>query len=148
MRYLIRGDREVDDVVQEVLVSVLRGLDGYRGEGSFQSWSDRVAARTTFAWLRRRRAHEQRELSSPGADFQAASVGPNDEFLSRRHVLSALDGLPDKQRHVLLLHHVFDMSIPEIADETRAPIETVRSRLRLGKLCLREALAPAARKVG
>jgi RNA polymerase sigma-70 factor (ECF subfamily) len=53
VRYLIRGDEDVDDVAQEALVLVLRGLGGYRAQGSFRSWADRVVARATFAWLER-----------------------------------------------------------------------------------------------
>jgi RNA polymerase sigma-70 factor (ECF subfamily) len=141
VRYLIRGDREVDDVVQEALVSLIRGLNGYRGEGSFRSWADRVVARTTFAWLGRRRAQEQGVMAASG---EAESGQSPDEFVARRRVVLALDGLPFEQRHALVLHHVLEMSVPEIAEETGAPFETVRSRLRLGRLRLREALAPNA----
>lgn len=141
VRYLIRGDREVEDVVQEALVSLIRGLNGYRGEGSFRSWADRVVARTTFAWLGRRRAQEQRVLAA-SAELET-SQSP-DDYVARRRVVLALDSLPFEQRHALVLHHVLELTVPEIAQETGAPLETVRSRLRLGRLRLREALAPTA----
>ena len=51
IRYLVRGDADVDDIAQEALISVVRGLPGYRGEGAFQSWVDRIVARTAFAHL-------------------------------------------------------------------------------------------------
>jgi RNA polymerase sigma-70 factor (ECF subfamily) len=144
VRYLIRGDREVEDVVQEALVALLRGLGSYRAEGPFRSWADRVVARTTFSWLGRRRAHEQRELASLEANPAADEAGEVDEYLSRRTLVEALDSLPFEQRHALVLHHVLELSVPEVAEETRAPVETVRSRLRLGRLRLREALNPAS----
>lgn len=144
VRYLIRGDREVDDVVQEASVSLLRGLGGYRGEGLFRSWADRVVARTTFAWLGRRREQEQQVQELPNSIAAVDSAQPLDEFLARRRVVVALDGLPFEQRHALVLHHVLEMSVPEVAQETGAPIETVRSRLRLGRARLREALTPSA----
>src|SRR5262249_35017949 len=52
VRCLMRGDSLVDDVAQEALIAILRGLPTYRGEGSLKSWSDRVVARTTFAAIR------------------------------------------------------------------------------------------------
>ena len=56
VRYFVRGDAEVDDLAQESLVTILRGLPTYRGEGSVYSWSDRIVVRTVFAYLRKARA--------------------------------------------------------------------------------------------
>ena len=45
-----------------------------------------------------------------------------------------------------MLHHAAGMSVPEVAESLASPIETVRSRLRLGMSQLREfvSLGPAA----
>src|SRR5689334_3483784 len=71
VRYLLRGDGRVDDVSQEALIAVLRGLGSYRGDGRFESWVDRVVARTTFASIRRMRAETPpgvRPVESPASD--------------------------------------------------------------------------------
>jgi RNA polymerase sigma-70 factor, ECF subfamily len=143
VRYLIRGDQEVEDVVQEGLVAVLKGLPGYRAEGSFRSWADRVVARETFAWIQRRRALEGRMATETDAACEPAAGPFGDEFLARRQLVEALDTLPFEQRHALVLHHVLEMSVPEVAAATGAPQETVRSRLRLGRLRLKAALGEA-----
>jgi RNA polymerase sigma-70 factor (ECF subfamily) len=137
VRYLVRGDSDADDMAQEALVAIVRGLPSYRGEGSLSAWADRVAVRETFANLRRvRRARAQVDA---GADL--ASVphpdGPPDDYAERRRAAKLLDELPDDQRHVLVLHHVLGLSVPEISEEIGAPFETVRSRLRLGMSKLR-----------
>jgi RNA polymerase sigma-70 factor (ECF subfamily) len=146
VRYLIRGDTEVEDVVQEALIAVLRGLASYRGEGTFRAWVDRVAARVTFAWLERRKLHEHKSQASFAQVSEAALASRPDEYLERRRIVEALDMLPFEQRHALVLHHVLEMSVPEIAEATRTPAETVRSRLRLGRNRMRDVLAPAATK--
>src|SRR4051794_36187591 len=74
VRYLLRGDSRVDDVAQEALIAVLRGLGTFRGEGRFESWVDRVVARTTFTALRRIRAETQ-----PGAEDVAGRESAGDE---------------------------------------------------------------------
>jgi RNA polymerase sigma-70 factor (ECF subfamily) len=142
VRYLIRGDREVEDVAQEALVTVLRGLHSYRGDGAFRSWVDRVVARSTFAWLERRKTREQRSLELLDQAGSEAEVRQPDEYLERRRVVQVLDSLPEEQRHALVLHHVLEMSVPEIAETTGSPVETVRSRLRLGRGRMRATLAP------
>jgi RNA polymerase sigma-70 factor (ECF subfamily) len=137
VRYLVRGDSDADDLAQEALVAIVRGLPTHRGEGSFNAWADRVAVRATFAGLRK--ARKARERLDGAADL--ASVphpdGPPDEYAQRRATARLLDQIPDDQRHVLVLHHVLGLSVPEIAEELSAPFETVRSRLRIGIAKLR-----------
>jgi RNA polymerase sigma-70 factor (ECF subfamily) len=137
VRYLVRGDSHVDDIAQEALIAVLRGLGSFRGEGKLESWVDRIVARTTFAALRRLRAETQ-----PGASNVAEREGdaaPN-TYALRRELAAALDRLPAEQRESLVLHFAVGMTVPEIAEAVAAPFETVRSRLRLGKAALRECL--------
>jgi RNA polymerase sigma-70 factor (ECF subfamily) len=144
VRYLVRGDARVDDIAQEALIAVLRGLATYRGEGRFESWVDRVVARSTFATLRRLRAETQ-----PGSEDVATSErGPADSdsspFEDRRELANALDRLPPEQRQALILHFSVGMTVSEIANAVAAPFETVRSRLRLAKATLRDTLKGAA----
>ena len=142
VRYLLRGDSRVDDVAQEALIAVLRGLGTFRGDGRFESWVDRVVARTAFAVIRRIRAETQpgeHSAVDANADREAAVAG-GEAYVVRRELAEALDRLPPDQRESLVLHFAVGMTVPEIADAVAAPFETVRSRLRLGKAALREAL--------
>lgn len=138
VRLLVRGDRDADDITQEALIVLLRGLPSYRGDGPLAAWADRTVARATFAELRRRRA--DRKLVAIAEDRPEANerllVQP-DEYLWRRWAVRVLDELPDDQRHALVLHHLVEMSVPEIATELNIPQETVRSRLRIGRGRLR-----------
>ena len=142
VRYLVRGDARVDDIAQEALIAVLRGLASYRGDGKFESWVDRVVARSTFATLRRLRAETQ-----PGAEDVASNERDAPErspYEDRRELAAALDQLPHDQRQALILHVSVGLTVPEIAEAVAAPFETVRSRLRLAKATLRETLKGAA----
>jgi RNA polymerase sigma-70 factor (ECF subfamily) len=132
VRYLVRGDADADDISQEAMVAVVRGLPSYRGNGSLESWADRVAVRETFACLRRaRRARDRIDRSADLTAVPHPGGGP-DAYAERRRTAMLLDELPDEQRHAVVLHHVLGLSVPEIALEMGAPMETVRSRLRIG----------------
>jgi RNA polymerase sigma-70 factor (ECF subfamily) len=139
VRYLVRGDSETDDLAQEALIAILRGLGSFRGEASFERWADRVAVRATFAGLRRRR-RESNELVTAAPELALASPGTAlpDDYEDRRRAAALLDALPPDQRHAVVMHHVLGMSVPEIARELGIPAETVRSRLRLARTRLRE----------
>lgn len=147
VRYSVQGESEVDDITQEALVAILRGLPTYRGEGAFVSWADRVVVRVMFAALKRARAERcqvDAETTEELAEEPAEGASPED-CLFRRQLEKLLEQLSDEQRRALLLHHVMGMSVPEMAEELEVPFETVRSRLRMGRAHLREILS---REVG
>lgn len=137
VRYLVRGDSHVDDAAQDALIAVVRGLPSYRADGAFDAWVNRVVARSTFASLRKLRGKEQIVETPDAPDDDAPGA---DTFALRRQLAGHLDALPTEQREAVVLHVTAGMTIPEIAELTGAPQETVRSRIRLGKAALREAL--------
>ncbi|WP_425537953.1 RNA polymerase sigma factor [Myxococcus stipitatus] len=139
VRYLVRGDGDVEDISQESLIALIRGLPTYRGEGQFHSWVDRVVARTTFAWLKRARGTEARRGDEEALELVSvpSEDAPPDEYVHRRRMVMLLDRVPDEQRHAMVLHHVLGMSVPEVSEELGIPFETIRSRLRLGRAALR-----------
>ena len=138
VRYLVRGDQHVDDIAQEALIAIVRGLPTYRGEGSLSAWTDRIVARTTLGWLRRQRKLREREQESFDAQVLQPRSEPADAYTLRRQAIARLDALPYEQRHALVLHHVVGLSVPEVAAQLGAPLETIRSRLRIAQNKLRE----------
>ncbi len=150
VRYLIRGDEDTDDIAQDSLLAVLRGLSGFRADGSLKSWVNRVVVRTTFTFIRKR----TREPATSPARLELVDIrggeatALSDEYSSRRRAIAILDELPIEQRHALVLHHILEMSVPEIAEHLAIPTETVRSRLRLARTRLRgRGIADDARNV-
>lgn len=141
VRYLVRGDAMVDDLAQEAIVAILRGLPGYRGDAPLLAWVDRVVVRSTFERRRRERQRTTREGAELPTDGNALLRQSAPELsLDRRALMSALEKLKPPQRDAIVMHHVVGMSIPEIAASSEAPAETVRSRLRLGMIELRALL--------
>ena len=139
VRYLVRGDRDVDDIAQEALTLVYRRLETYQGEGAFLGWVDRIAARAAFASRRRERARREVFPSEPEglSDLAAEPSSGPEGYVARRRLAGLLDTLPDEQRDALVMHHVLGLTVPEIGAEIAISEETVRSRLRLGRARLR-----------
>ena len=140
VRYLVRSD-EVDDLTQDALLRVVEKLAGYRGEGSLESWSDGVTLRVVLNRMRKERAEARR--TDPTTPDELPTNVPAEHlhrFLMRQRTVRALDKLPDSQRHVTVMHHVLGMTVPEIAAELGTPVETVRSRLRLGMTRIRSSM--------
>lgn len=139
VRYLVRGDSDVDDMAQLSLIAILEGLKTFRGEGSLEAWADRITVRETLRYAKKRRTERQRrdEVVPTLRVVRGESERP-DRYLDRRELARLLDGLPEEQRHVLVLHHALGMSVPEVAEELGVPFDTAKSRLRLAKRRLRQ----------
>jgi len=141
VRYLVRGEQDVDDVAQDALVTMLERLHSYRGEGAFEAWVDGVVLRVVLGRMRKIRLWSRRFELRGSEDLPAPAAGEAPErYLARRSAVRALDRLPEKQRVVIVMHHVLGFSVQEAAAELDLPVETARSRLRLGMGRLRELL--------
>jgi len=141
-----RDHPDVDDLVQDVLIDVATALPTFRGECTLLHFAIRIAARK--ATVKRRRASSVRgflaRFEKQEDDVRNPPPSPGELAIaeSRRRVLcELLSALPEEQAETMVLRALLGHSIEEIAAITRAPINTVRSRLRLAKDALRKRLA-------
>lgn len=135
---------DAQDLVQEVLVRVQRGLATYR-PGSMEGWLSRIATNAFLDDVRRRK---RRPLDLAGDDIDTLGPGaPSaDDVIAIEQlpddVQSALRTLPDDYRVAVVLCDVVGLSYAEIAESIDAPVGTVRSRIHRGRSMLREVLVP------
>jgi len=136
---------EISDVTQEAACGLLLALPRFRGECTLVHFACRVAMLVSMN-VRRRELSHQRKTETLG-ELQgvylpgALPPTPEDRLLGERAaeaIRQLLGSLPEAQAEVLGLHHVVGLTMPEIAAVTRAPLETVRSRLRLGRQAVRQ----------
>lgn len=134
---------DAQDLVQEVLLRVRRGLETYR-PGSFEGWLSRITTNTFLDEVRRRRRRPVDLLpddpdrvvpASDAADVALASEALPDD------VQSALRRLPPDYRAAVVLCDVVGLSYQEIASALETPVGTVRSRIHRGRSQLREILS-------
>ena len=148
VRYLTNGDHEAQDITQEAALAILQGLPGYRADGPFHGWVDRIVVRVTLLRRRRSRTLAARSDTTDVEEAQSTvGLELDERYAARRRLVLLFDRLPLEQRDVLVLHHVLDMTVGEIADQLGIPGETVRTRLRRAKARLR-ALVHEGREGG
>ena len=134
----ILGDPgRAEDAVQEAFLNVWNRAGGFDADrGSLRAWLLATVRNRSIDYLRGRAAHEraERELDADAA----YAVSPDEPWrevalaLERTAVRDALASLPSDQRQVLELSYFGGYSHHEIADMTRAPLGTVKGRMRLG----------------
>jgi RNA polymerase sigma-70 factor (ECF subfamily) len=115
------GQDEVDDLLDDVLFTVYRRLDRFEGgEAGFRSWVFTIAHIVAVDhYRRRRRRPEPVDTSDPRymavlGVLQGVDAIVTDQVLEHR-LQEVLDRLPDKQREVLLLRTVADLSVEQTA---------------------------------
>jgi RNA polymerase sigma-70 factor (ECF subfamily) len=142
--YRLTGNHDdTQDLVQEVLLRVRRGLATYQ-PGSMEGWLSRI---TTNAFLDdvRRKKRRPVEALSDDAERVLAGAPPADEALDKAnlpdHVQDAIRTLPEDYRAAVVLCDVVGLSYDEIAHSLEVPVGTVRSRIHRGRRQLRAALS-------
>ncbi|MFI6288727.1 SigE family RNA polymerase sigma factor [Streptomyces sp. NPDC051018] len=139
--YAMTGDHsEAQDVVQEAFVRAWDRRASFLVTEAPEAWIRTVAMRLAVSrWRRARRWLELMRHHAPRVD---RVPGPGPE---RMVLVEALRQLPEAQRRAVVLHHLCDLSVEQIAAETGAPEGTVKARLSRGRVTLARLLAPAER---
>ena len=135
---LAGNDDDAQDLVQEALLRVRKGLERYQ-PGSLEGWLARIVTNVFLDEVRRqaaaaRRRPARRPRLGPPARRPAADevpTGLSDD------VQAALDALPEEFRAAVVLCDVADQPYEEIAESLGVPVGTVRSRIHRGRRLLR-----------
>jgi len=146
LAYRITSDSALaEDVVQDAFVGAWRNAARYeQGRGSVKTWLMSIVHHRAIDATRRRRPTT--ELPEPEAGPTPGPLTEPDLWpevagrLDRDRVTAALGTLSDVQREALELGFFGGLTQQEIADRTGTPLGTVKSRMRLGLLSLRQVL--------
>jgi RNA polymerase sigma-70 factor (ECF subfamily) len=136
---------DIEDLVQEVFEVALRSYARFRGESSERTWILGIASRCCLGHLRRRSRLARAVRRLCGLCPTAPPLGPEaavqrDETSER--VQQALTRLDADLRAVVILHHMEDTPVAELAVALGVPEGTVKSRLHRARERLRIALGP------
>ncbi len=146
--YKILNNREAaEEVTLDVYTQVWRQAHTYDStRGAPGAWL-MMLARTRAIDRFRAGAVEHGRLESldAAALFASDDDTPEQDVEGqerRRYVRQALSMLTAEQRQAIALAYFYGLSQSEIAEKLQLPLGTVKTRIRLGMIKLREALAP------
>lgn len=136
------NDMGVEDAIQDGLLSLMHALPTFRRDCSIRRYANRIAARTALLTRSRTRATRSREERFSLDERPPAYIDGRQDLALRRKafVRRMFDELPEPQAEVIALRFVLGYSLEEIAEEVGAPLNTVRSRIRLAKEVMRAHL--------
>jgi RNA polymerase sigma-70 factor (ECF subfamily) len=133
--YAICGDlNDAEDAVQEAFITAIRKRRTLRTVQNPEAWIRTVALHRLHRGWRHAAVVRRHHLATRGQQ-PSVEVGPEHVAL-----VTALKQLDAHQREVVVLHHLADLSVAEIAHQLDVAVGTVKSRLGRGRARLGELL--------
>jgi RNA polymerase sigma-70 factor, ECF subfamily len=149
--YLTSNREQAEDIFQEVWMRVLVRGGQFNGKARFDTWLFTVARNLVIDLRRKRTMSSLDEMfEAYGEDDRPSAIeiadetnSPFDQYAGgedRQRLASALMQMEPLYREVLVLRFHEDLSLEEIANVTRAPLSTVKSRLYRGLASMKPKL--------
>jgi RNA polymerase sigma-70 factor (ECF subfamily) len=140
--FLTLSNREVvDDIAQDVFITVFNKLKDFRFESLFTTWLYRVTVNKCKDYLRK---VQIRSIFVPikegDSDIPVKQFSQDTDITAI--VRSAIDRLPEKLREPLMLREIDGFSYKEIADQMNLEVGTIKSRIFRARECLKALLQP------
>jgi RNA polymerase sigma-70 factor (ECF subfamily) len=138
----------VDDVVQDVLLTIHRALPTYDPSRPFLPWLRAIATRRAIDFLRQRGRQGAREVHDPDAYLNHATAAAESADIvslrqsDSRRLHAAIATLPPQQRHAIEMLGLKERSLSEVSEETGRTKGALKVNLHRALKALRIKLGP------
>ncbi len=139
--YLTLNESEpVDDIAQDVFVSIFYNIKDFRYESKFTTWLYRITVNKCRDFLRKKKVRSifvsvEEEEYGISKNYQ-----PDNEII--KLVNEAIQRLPEKLKIPLILRDIDGLSYKEISDQLGLEIGTIKSRIFRARETLKIFLEP------
>jgi RNA polymerase sigma-70 factor (ECF subfamily) len=125
---LLGDGHAADDATQETFIRIHHALPTCDRERPLRPWILAIARNVAIDILRARAKAAKMPQEEPAAPSMVVAEASASE--ERRAVEDALAALAPEHRSILLLRHVHELKLEEIAEGSACTVRTVRNRLR------------------
>jgi RNA polymerase sigma-70 factor (ECF subfamily) len=137
LRRLVAEQPSVDDILQECLFRLWRGLPWLREPTLFRAWAYRIATREAYRAMKRERKIEESRADATELEALPAPFTDPAAKLDAERCLAQVSPLA---RATLVAHYFEGLSLEEVGAVTGAPFGAVKSRLASGLAQLRQRI--------
>lgn len=135
--YAMIGNRdEAQECVQEAFVRAWAHRKKLEKAEHPEAWVRTTAYRLAVSGWRRTMRGKRPTDRAVGPTLETAA--PNEAHVA---LVAALKQLPEAQRQALVLHHIADLPVHDVAREVGVPEGTIKARLSRGRAALAALLA-------
>ncbi len=134
----LSNHHDAQDVTQATFLVLAREAEALSGKPSVAGWLHTVSRRLSLDAHRSRESRQRREAAAMNEPVNLTHDAISTGF--RRELDAALDGLPERYRHPLVLFHLEGASLDEVARRLDLQPSTLRTRLSRAREMLRSIL--------
>ena len=140
--FLTLSDSEfVDDISQDVFISVFHKLKDFRFQSKFTTWLYRITVNKCRDYLRKKRVRSIFVPIKEGTHEPSTRMRPESIDIPQL-VRRGIDKLPEKLKVPLVLRDIDGLSYKEIADKLDCEVGTIKSRIFRARESLKIILEP------
>ncbi len=159
--HLCNGNRaDTDDLAQMTFIRAYRAIARFEGRSELKTWLHRICVNLWKNMVRGQKRkkyfqHQSIHASPAGKDdmgtieLEDKRTGPMEaveKSQTSEIIHQAINQLPPEEREVIVLRDIQGYTYEEIAQLSKIPLGTVKSRLSRARRMLRTALEPVLRR--
>ena len=128
---------EAEDCTQEAFIQAWNKMMKFRGDSAFSTWLHRIAVNTVLGRIRKSKREQDRVQAVNDVYTTRLDTGDSGEL---RDLAEAVDRLPERARHVFVLHAVYGYSHDEAAAMLGIATGTSKAQLHRARRLLAQQL--------
>jgi len=138
---LTHDEDDARDLVQETYIRAYRFFHTYEKDTNPKGWMYRILKNLFLNYTKKKQKNPFLLSSYETLDsFSWYSLADNDKLMSDEFVV-AINSIKDEYRMVIILFHLEEYSIEDIANYLKWPVGTVKSRLHRARGALRKLIS-------
>jgi RNA polymerase sigma-70 factor, ECF subfamily len=157
---ILQNEQDAEDAAQEAVLKALKNLASFRAESKFSTWLITIAVNEARGRLRHDRVLKFESVDQPAeseegsftpaliTDWREVPLQALERKELREMLQTAIAGLPEIYREVLILRDVEDMNIADTARALAVSEGVVKTRLLRARLLMQKILAPQLKSKG
>lgn len=130
---------DVEDLYQEIMINIWKGLDGFRSDATVSTWLHKVAINTCILWKKKKQKHNADSSIIPDEMTTPEQTFPNEENETVLQLRKAIQELKKMDKSIMLLL-LEGLSYHEIAEVTGFSPSNVGVRINRIKAKLRTSI--------
>ena len=128
---------EAEDCTQDAFIQAWNKMMKFRGDSAFSTWLHRIAVNTVLGRIRKSKREQDRVQAVNDVYTTRVDTGDSGEL---RDLAEAIDRLPERARHIFVLHAVYGYSHDEAAAMLGIAAGTSKAQLHRARRLLAQQL--------
>lgn len=134
----VRNPTLADDILQESLVAITKKISSLKDPANFRAWAYRIVSNKTADLIRKQQRN--RKIETEVSEQTPNSQGKSTPKEAIEVIRAAMTRLNSRDRTILSLFYLEEMSVAEVSEICGIPPGTVKSRLSKARSNLKKIL--------